>query len=118
VSVLSIVTGAVKSNGQTYFEDFKLPENSMYTSIEQIIGDRARGFDGAKRQPTREYAEAVVDAILAGKSAKVWKGANAGGVKFATTWLPQSMMVSEEESQTWESANVLIGHICKQRDRS
>lgn len=78
----------------------------MYTSIEQIIGDRARGIDGAKRQATNEYAKVVVDAILAGKTGKVWKGANAGRVKFATTWLPQSMMVSEEENNVWKSANV------------
>lgn len=94
MTVLSVVTGAVHSNGQTYFEDFKLPDDSIYKSIESVIGGRARGHDGAKRTPTNEYAKLVVDDILAGNSGKVWRGASAGGVKFATNWLPQSTMVS------------------------
>lgn len=69
----------------------------MYKSIEQMGGDRARGIDGTKRESAEEYANGVVDFIVAGKSGRVWKGVNAGGVKCATTWLPQSMMVSPEE---------------------
>lgn len=34
VGVLCVVTGAVQTNGQTYFEDWKLPEDSLYRPIE------------------------------------------------------------------------------------
>lgn len=37
VDVLSVVTGAVKSQGQTYFGDFALPENSLYKPIEDSV---------------------------------------------------------------------------------
>lgn len=30
VGVLSIITGAVQSLGQTYFDDLRLPDNSIY----------------------------------------------------------------------------------------
>lgn len=98
MGVLSIITGAVRSQGQTYFDDWKLPEDSMYKSIEGIIKDRAKGNnDGLEREPTKVYAKNVVEDILARKSGKVWRGANAGATKFSSTWLPQSMMVSFEE---------------------
>lgn len=117
VTVLSIVTGAVQSNGQTYFENFKLPEDSMYKSIEGIIGDRARGGDGSKRESAQEYAENVVKDILAGKTGKVWRGGGAGGVKFASTWLPQSVMVSCDRRMKvvihGKEANVDAGYFCE-----
>ena len=46
VKVLAVVTGAVETNGQSYFKDWKLPENSLFKPIETIIGDRAGGNDG------------------------------------------------------------------------
>lgn len=33
VRVLAVVTGAVQSNGQTYFEDLELPEGSLYKGL-------------------------------------------------------------------------------------
>jgi NAD(P)-dependent dehydrogenase (short-subunit alcohol dehydrogenase family) len=52
VRVLSVVTGAVKSKGQTYFEDWSLPEDSIYKPIEELVHQRANGIDEAKREPT------------------------------------------------------------------
>lgn len=46
VDVLCLVTGAVKSMGLTHFGDFKLPEGSLYQSIEGVITSRAQGNDG------------------------------------------------------------------------
>lgn len=117
VQVLSIVTGAVQSQGQTYFEDFELPKDSIYKSIEGNIKARANGSDGVKREPTDVYAKTVADDILARKSGKVWRGANAGGVKFSTAWLPQSMMVSFEEDSNLarEMLTYPLGQCCEQR---
>ncbi|KAF3070403.1 NADPH-dependent 1-acyldihydroxyacetone phosphate reductase [Daldinia childiae] len=41
VDVLEIVTGAVKTLGQTYFGDFQLPAESLYKGIEDTIAGRA-----------------------------------------------------------------------------
>jgi 1-acylglycerone phosphate reductase len=72
----------------------KLPEDSLYTSIEGTIRDRANGIDGAKRMEPEEYAKRVVADILKGKTGKIWHGWSAGTVKFSTTFLPTSLMVS------------------------
>ncbi|KAF1993271.1 NAD(P)-binding protein [Amniculicola lignicola CBS 123094] len=85
VSVLNVLTGGVKSSGQTYFKDFKLPEGSLYTNIEEIIYSRANGGDGMPRMDTMEYATAVVDEIETGKSGRFWYGTYAEEVKQGTT---------------------------------
>lgn len=92
VKVLSVVTGAVKTRGQTYFDDFKLPSDSLYKPIEETIAARARGEDGRPRGELMEHCQKVVADITAGKSGKVWQGKNAGSTKFGTHWLPTSMM--------------------------
>ncbi|KAI1295914.1 putative hydroxybutyrate dehydrogenase [Xylaria venustula] len=71
VNVVEVVTGGVKSNGQTYFGDFKLPSQS---SIEGTIKLRAQGKKGMERTDTFEYANAVVDDILNGATGRIWHG--------------------------------------------
>ncbi|KAI0853765.1 hypothetical protein F5Y00DRAFT_257066 [Daldinia vernicosa] len=63
VDILEIVTGAVKALGQMYFDDFQLPANSLYKSIEDTIANIAQGNDEIPRMETRKYATAVVDEI-------------------------------------------------------
>jgi 1-acylglycerone phosphate reductase len=94
ISVLSIVTGAVQTNGQTYFEDFSLPQDSLYKDIESTIAARARGEDGVKRMPAKEYAEKVVANVLDGAAGKVWLGMQVNVVKYGSTFAPQGIMVS------------------------
>ncbi|GFF43815.1 NADPH-dependent 1-acyldihydroxyacetone phosphate reductase [Aspergillus udagawae] len=92
VKVLSIVTGAVRTNGQTYFDDLRLPEDSLYKTIEDTVVARARGKDGATRMAAEEYAAQVVRAITAGRQGKFWCGSMAGTVWFGSTYLPQWIM--------------------------
>lgn len=95
VKTVQVVTGAVKSKGQTYFEDWKLPENSLYKEVEELIANRARGGDGHPRDDTDKYAKSVVNDILSGKIGKIWRGGNAIATKQATTSdVPQSLLVS------------------------
>jgi 1-acylglycerone phosphate reductase len=107
VRVLSVVTGAVKSKGQTYFEDWSLPEGSIYKPIEEIVHQRANGIDGAKREPTMEYAKNVVEDIISGATGKVWRGAQAGSVKFGSSSLPQTFIVSCLIPQSKETTNLV-----------
>jgi hypothetical protein len=94
VKVLSIVTGALKTMGQTHFDDWKLPEGSLYSSIESTIKERARGKEGAPRMESSDYAKRVVSEIVGGRTGTFWYGASTGAVKFGTSWLPGWMMVS------------------------
>ncbi|TGO19187.1 hypothetical protein BTUL_0005g00350 [Botrytis tulipae] len=92
VHVSSIVTGAVQTNGQTYFEDWKLPQDSLYKPIENTIHNRARGGDGVLRMNTVEYAEQVVNSILGRKSnGRFWCGTNATQTKFGSAITPQGV---------------------------
>ncbi|KAI8944274.1 hypothetical protein F4801DRAFT_600065 [Xylaria longipes] len=92
VNVLEVVTGAVKSMGQTYFGDFKLPQQS---SIEPTIAGRAQGNDGLPRMDTLEYAKAVVHEIMERTPGRVWYGGFADNVKMSTTAanVPQSAII-------------------------
>ncbi|ETS86941.1 hypothetical protein PFICI_00769 [Pestalotiopsis fici W106-1] len=95
VDVLEVVTGGVKTNGQTYFEDLKLPEESLYKPIEDTFVNRAQGKgDGLERMDAAEYASAVVDAIANRTTGRFWFGVNAEAVRMSTTatTVPQSAM--------------------------
>jgi NAD(P)-dependent dehydrogenase (short-subunit alcohol dehydrogenase family) len=95
VKVAEIVTGAVQSNGQTYFTDIKLPSESRFLPIEDTIVNRAQGGDGHARMATDKYAEDVVDDILRGATGRIWHGNNAASTKAAVTGpVPQEKMVS------------------------
>ncbi|KAI0179899.1 putative hydroxybutyrate dehydrogenase [Hypoxylon sp. FL1284] len=94
VDVLEVVTGAVKTNGQTYFGDLKLPAESLYKSIEDTFLSRAQGNDQLPRMDTMEYATAVVDNIAKRTTGRFWYGNNADAVKMSATAasVPQSAM--------------------------
>lgn len=94
VNVLSVVTGAVQSNGQTYFEDWKLPASSLYKPVEKLIFDRARGHDGVPRMPLAEYSEKVAGDIIQGTTGKIWCGAGESASKFGASPIPQDLIVS------------------------
>ncbi|KAI0817180.1 putative hydroxybutyrate dehydrogenase [Xylaria sp. FL0064] len=94
VNVVEVVTGGVKSNGQTYFGDFQLPPQSLYKAIESTVALRAQGKEGMERMETSQYADAVVDDILNGAVGRIWHGVFADRVKMSTTatQIPQSAM--------------------------
>ncbi|KAI1261152.1 hypothetical protein F5Y18DRAFT_402762 [Xylariaceae sp. FL1019] len=94
VGVVEVVTGGVKSQGQTYFEDFKLPAQSLYKRVEDVIASRAQGKEGMERMDTAEYTTAVVDQILGGTRGRIWYGIRAEEVRMGTTAVavPQSAM--------------------------
>ena len=94
VTVLSVITGAVETLGNTYFTDLKLPEGSIYAPIESTVASRAQGHDGVKRTSRKEYATKVVAEIARGVGGKIWCGSQAGGVKFGEAFVPQSILVS------------------------
>ncbi len=95
VGVLCVVTGAVQTNGQTYFTNYSVPENSLYKPIEATIVKRAQGHDGLPRMETIQYANAVVDEIVKRNSGKFWFGEQAESTKAGTTGpIASSTMVS------------------------
>lgn len=101
VDVLSIVTGGVVTQGQTYFEDFALPKDSMYRKIEGTIAGRAQGGDELPRMNLREYGDQVAEAIVNRKTGRVWMGSGAEGTRDAVVGpAPQETMVSDPKCFT------------------
>ncbi|KAK8017683.1 hypothetical protein PG993_014009 [Apiospora rasikravindrae] len=94
VDVLEVVTGGVKTQGQTYFGDFKLPPDSLYKSQEAVIAGRAQGRDGFPRIEAEDYATTVVDEIDKRTTGRIWCGNNADAVRLSmtATAVPQSVM--------------------------
>lgn len=117
VKVLSIESGALRTMGQTYFDDWKLPAHSLYEPLGHVIRNRARGQEGAPRMERQEYAKRVVSEITAGRAGKFWYGASAGVVKFAVSYLPTWLMViksNSSQSLSWTvlSQNQLDKYTC------
>lgn len=94
VKVLCIPTGAVRTQGQTYFGDFKLPENSLYKPIEQTIAARAQGQDGTERMLLMDYSSQVAAQIEKGATGRFWCGANSDKTKASLSGDSNEMMVS------------------------
>lgn len=84
LNVPCVVTGGVKSAGQTYFDNLKVPDTSFYKSVETVIS-KARGHDGMPRMDALGYANAVVDEVEKRISGRFGCGQNADMVKHATT---------------------------------
>ncbi|KAM0794860.1 putative hydroxybutyrate dehydrogenase [Usnea florida] len=91
VTVLTVNTGAVSTNGLKTGVDFKLPSESIYKSIEKEIAGRARGEDGTPRMEPAVYAEKVVNDILGGAKGQVWRGGYASIVRFVLSKMPASL---------------------------
>ncbi|OGM42617.1 short-chain dehydrogenase [Aspergillus bombycis] len=92
VKVLCIPTGAVRTQGQTYFGDFKLPDNSLYKPIEETIAARAQGQDGVERMPLMDYSSQVAAQIENGATGRFWCGANADRTKATISGDSNDMM--------------------------
>lgn len=118
VKVLSVVTGAVQTNGLTYFDDFKLPSDSLYKSIEYTIFARAHGNGSPKQTNVTEYANKVVSTIIKGSSSKIWPGPVAGFVKFASSFFPTWLMVRYNQIYLRYLNNWYAGQISYERDRN
>ncbi|KAL4900923.1 hypothetical protein BDW74DRAFT_182252 [Aspergillus multicolor] len=92
VRVLSVVTGAMQTMGQTYFGDFQLPEDSLYNPMEETIASRAQGGDGNLREDLEAYSRKVVHEIVNGTAPRIWCGAGAGFMRFGSALMPGSVL--------------------------
>ncbi|KAI1262132.1 NAD(P)-binding protein [Xylariaceae sp. FL1019] len=79
---------------------FHLPQDSLYSEIESTIQMRASGQEGAPRMEPSDYARRVAAEIIKGRSGKFWYGASASIVKFASSYLPTSLMDSGVQVKT------------------
>jgi NAD(P)-dependent dehydrogenase (short-subunit alcohol dehydrogenase family) len=97
VSVVTIMVGTVTTGFHANEPDVVLPRGSRYSLIQDTINRWAKGLAGPKGGSSREFAESIVEDIVGSGNAVLWRGANSGAVKFASAWLPRSLLVSFAE---------------------
>jgi short-subunit dehydrogenase len=93
VKVVTVISGAVETNmnSATSLAPSTLPaEDSIFKPAESNI---AKPFI-RDRMSVETYSQRVVNDILSGNTSRVWRGAFASRLWFATTFLPTSLVVS------------------------
>ncbi|KAI0837475.1 NAD(P)-binding protein [Hypoxylon sp. FL0890] len=95
VTVVTIMVGTIASNFHNNDTRTKLPEESRYAPIEDIIDGWTSGRSTPESMPADQFAAHIVEDIVGnGKGGRVWKGLNAGTIKLATKWFPDSLFDS------------------------
>ena len=94
VKVVTVQTGNVSTNTFAAGAQFKLPQKSMYKSVEEEIAARAKGESGTPQMMPSVFAEKVVGDVLGGVSGPVYRGGYASIVRFVASRLPVSVSVS------------------------
>lgn len=97
VKVITIVAGIIKSNFHANIgdpENFKLPAESKYKSMEGVIQDMVRGGGLAAASSAESFGEKVARDVLGGRTGKTYTGALGWSAKWAIWWFLQWLMVS------------------------
>ena len=94
VKVMTIVAGNVETRFWANESEFILPVGSYYKPIESSIADAAAGKKSGAQSKVDEFARQITEAVIAGGSGALWKGALAGSVKWASKVMPTGMLVS------------------------
>jgi short-subunit dehydrogenase len=93
IAVLTVVTGAIETSFMSNIKEPQFPPESHYLAIEEKAKSLARGEDGYARMKSEVYAGMVVKDVLAGKTGKVWHGANATMTRVANVVAPVRILV-------------------------
>ncbi|KAI1408931.1 NAD(P)-binding protein [Hypoxylon sp. FL1857] len=95
VTVVTIMVGTIASNFHDNDINTKLPEGSRYVPIEDIIDGWTSGRSTPPSMPADQFAAHIAEDIVGnGKGGLVWKGPNAGTIKLAIKWFPDSLLDS------------------------
>ena len=94
ISVLTVMTGVVETQFAQNIGPRNLPANSQYLAIKDIISCPPNGKPKSGGTSARELAESLMDDILVKENGEmVWRGAQAGTVRFLSKWLPAFLLV-------------------------
>lgn len=99
VTVVCLITGTVKTKfhiNDVKVNDFVLPPKSLYQSLLGPITRVATGESAPEAMSVEDYVTQILPDVLGNnRGGKVWRGASAGAVWFAVTWLPMYIVVSD-----------------------
>lgn len=95
VKVATVITGAIETNLFVNAPEHRLPADSIYKAAKSEVSARATGTDVSQHSKREDFARDLVKDILGGASGKVYRGAMASTIRFASTYLPTSVLVCE-----------------------
>lgn len=94
VKVVSVVTGAVYTNMLgSWSPRFSLPEGSVYTYASKEVTARANAEEDITKGTAEDYAKQVVEDVLGGASAMLYRGYGAKMSSYLWHYCPQWLMV-------------------------
>lgn len=94
VRTITLITTGVKTNGFSEYRGIKLPENSRYHGVQDLMRVVGDGQLQANAMDSREYATKVVHAVEKGAVGQVWAGKDALFARLGWWLSPQSVFVS------------------------
>ncbi|KAL4756256.1 oxidoreductase [Aspergillus foveolatus] len=88
VSVVSLMLGTIATSFHANEPAVTLPPSSRYIAIRDTISRWASGEAGPKPGSVTEAAKLLAGDVLGTGTGLVWRGPNAGAVKFVSRWCP------------------------------
>ncbi|KAH8589193.1 hypothetical protein B0O99DRAFT_664717 [Bisporella sp. PMI_857] len=89
ISVLTVMIGIVETHFARNVGSRDLPANSRYMAIKDIIAHPPPAESKSGGSSAKELAESLIDDIIAKENGEmVWRGSQAGTVRFLSKWLP------------------------------
>jgi 1-acylglycerone phosphate reductase len=102
VKVVPIMTGFVHTNIFNQGHEIELPKESLYWPAHKQINARSAGSDVTDKMDANVYANKVVDDLTKGADGRIYRGGMSSGAKFITTFLPNSLVVSNLQIHSLE----------------
>lgn len=90
VRVVSVITGTVATRFFENVPEYKAPEGSLYAVTESDIRDIENHI--GKTMPAGEFADDVVDSVIAGANGRIYKGNNSNLVRLVTALAPRFVL--------------------------
>ncbi|MCJ1312666.1 hypothetical protein MMC25_006342 [Agyrium rufum] len=112
VSVITLMTGAVKSNQFANDPCPGLPDDSMYKPVEKQL-ESITDFDSFPRQTAAKYAKNVVSDVLGGETGKIWRGMGASVAWFG---IPARASLGDRLPDFKKCVSVCVENNCAQGD--
>jgi len=112
VSVVTILAGTVSTQWDANNGEMRLPANSLYLGIKNLIEKWASGEKKPVGTSPEQFAELIINDVVGTRtSGKVWRGTMSGVMRFAVNWLPTFVLVSVRPLNLNDHATNLLHRI-------
>lgn len=94
VKVLTVVTGAIKTNIHQNSPKPQFPPTSRYRAVEKYLEKSWNDEIDRNASTPESFAQKVVGDVLGGATGKIWRGMYASMTRYGRYFIPMWMQVS------------------------